>query len=1098
MFERKVRPGVKGRDLPRVLLLCHPETPNILEVVDELLKIENICVIYNTDISLLNDVSLVLDSAQMVLVFADEVFVDKKDETLLKNIELLRKQKLPLIPLVANKDYIDEFTNIFGEIQYISFGDKDKFTRKIKGAFDIYLFKEDIAIKIKENFSSFVFVSYRHKDLRDAQRVINAIHSDERNYNVGVWYDDFLTSGEKFNTEIEDEIKNADGFILITTPNLVNEDNYVRKVEYKLAREQNKKIVPIETLDTDKDLLKEQYLDIPDSLRIENQKEIDEEIFSLFAKEEIKEAGQKYYLGVAYLKGIFVENNFDRAIKLLEESSDMGYFPSTVQLEMIYNYGINTDINYEKAVFYQRRIVDYLYSHKEEPSICIKAKISLATLILNSFANSDEIETLLLEAINELLELEVVEHDQVADCYHALLTYYTSRYTNKDLEKVNKLLDSMLNFVEELAKANIPDLYDEITDLYKDIATHYYQINELDLTVKYAKLSFEYNQKALQEDFQGYINRYLISVINISHILSGFAVNIYRPYAEQALKEYEKYQQFNKETKLNKIQYIHLLSLVAFAKSTMHEDPLELIQQADELLLEVDVSNSLNLRTKKHTILLKLADSYQKFSEDYQMIANRYQELALDLANYNQKLESSGKIVPASYYNYYHCLMMLCNYLTAYKPDDEENSRIVLQYLDEITRVNNKKINIDSYKMDNTFGLFHYYGIYLYHYTNIKDKEKANYYFDLLVNTKMTDYKSPTLYPRMEIPITGLAFSAYLLDRQRDLEEYIIKIINGPFKGDKAFEYTFFYYLTKPYLKGICDNWIANRIVQFCTLTCELADEQNEKMEIIRLLIPIKDLVNEARDLGQMLFIELLRRTSHYLALAVKDDKVLPVSKIALDYVKQMSFALYVLFDKEEEKDTFINLAIDLFFILQEAFKTSDHDRIPPLYCGALLYLGELCTFEEKINQLSASCFDFLTRLLDEYQGFYDSIPVLLDSMADHDYDSLGVMMRASINGFKKAIKEHELIPAHIAYLCLSLGDYLLDNGEEVQAMNAYMDCVDEVNEVEEFYSEKTAYTYYAKAFKEIANILHDLGKEEESKQYYEAYLKAQKICDEE
>ena len=46
---------------------------------------------------------------------------------------------------------------------------------------------------------------------------------------------------------------------MVVTPNLVIEDNFVRREEYPMAREAGKPILPAEMIETDQSLLFEQY-----------------------------------------------------------------------------------------------------------------------------------------------------------------------------------------------------------------------------------------------------------------------------------------------------------------------------------------------------------------------------------------------------------------------------------------------------------------------------------------------------------------------------------------------------------------------------------------------------------------------------------------------------------------------------------------------------------------------------------------------------------------------------------------------------------------------------------------------------------------------
>lgn len=59
-------------------------------------------------------------------------------------------------------------------------------------------------------------------------------------------------------------------FTLVVTPNLVNEINYVKTVEYPEAAKQNKIIIPAELEKTDQNELEKLYPGIPNSFDARN------------------------------------------------------------------------------------------------------------------------------------------------------------------------------------------------------------------------------------------------------------------------------------------------------------------------------------------------------------------------------------------------------------------------------------------------------------------------------------------------------------------------------------------------------------------------------------------------------------------------------------------------------------------------------------------------------------------------------------------------------------------------------------------------------------------------------------------------------------
>ena len=107
---------------------------------------------------------------------------------------------------------------VFGEIQFLSkvshdsteISYKDKLSDFLKSAVK----DKGNTIMAMQNFKGMVFLSYRKKDRQIAQQLMKELHNDKELYDLCIWYDEFLTPGEKFNDEIELLLANCDLMIL--------------------------------------------------------------------------------------------------------------------------------------------------------------------------------------------------------------------------------------------------------------------------------------------------------------------------------------------------------------------------------------------------------------------------------------------------------------------------------------------------------------------------------------------------------------------------------------------------------------------------------------------------------------------------------------------------------------------------------------------------------------------------------------------------------------------------------------------------------------------------------------------------------------------
>ena len=72
---------------------------------------------------------------------------------------------------------------------------------------------------------------------------------------IRLWYDTNLHPGENYSTTIAAQLKTSDLFLLLVTPSVLEPDNYIARVEYPLARQEKKTVLPIVMRPTDRKAL---------------------------------------------------------------------------------------------------------------------------------------------------------------------------------------------------------------------------------------------------------------------------------------------------------------------------------------------------------------------------------------------------------------------------------------------------------------------------------------------------------------------------------------------------------------------------------------------------------------------------------------------------------------------------------------------------------------------------------------------------------------------------------------------------------------------------------------------------------------------------
>ena len=150
-------------------------------------------------------------------------------------------------------------------------------------------------------------------------------------------------------------------FTLAVTPNLVNEENYVMTVEYPEAKKAGKKILPAELVPTDKGELSDKFEGIPDcadAYGVELTDALMRAFEELAIKENDNSPEHNFFIGLAYLGGIDVEVDHERAVKLITSAAEAGLPEAMEKLVSMYRNGEGVERNYHTAIEWQRRLVE--------------------------------------------------------------------------------------------------------------------------------------------------------------------------------------------------------------------------------------------------------------------------------------------------------------------------------------------------------------------------------------------------------------------------------------------------------------------------------------------------------------------------------------------------------------------------------------------------------------------------------------------------------------------------------------------------------------------------------------------------------------------
>ena len=383
---------------PKVLFACHPnDYASALPLISEDILRHSNCVIWYSDEDIIfesqEEAEALLEDMQLLTVAVTDRFLSQPNEAKDVILPLALSLHIPLLPIMLEQGLEWRFNEICAEVQlvnrYVSDSTATPYDDVLKTFLQSVLVSDELAQKVRNAFDAYVFLSYRKKDRRHAKRLMRLIHENKEFRDIAIWYDEYLVPGEDFNDAIKDAFNKSSLFALAVTQNLLEEGNYVKEVEYRDARKRYQaahktndkfEIVPVELYDdepdsqrTDRVQLAADYPDIPE-VEDEHEREKTNAAF-ISALERIGKkpndgtSTHRFFIGLAYLCGIDVEPNYDRALELLTsaaEDEEEPCYEATEKLVDMYTNGEGVAPNAFEARKWQKKLVEQYKAEYEK------------------------------------------------------------------------------------------------------------------------------------------------------------------------------------------------------------------------------------------------------------------------------------------------------------------------------------------------------------------------------------------------------------------------------------------------------------------------------------------------------------------------------------------------------------------------------------------------------------------------------------------------------------------------------------------------------------------------------------------------------------
>ena len=290
------------------------------------------------------------------------------------SIELLLKkcteESVTLLPVLTEKSLDIPYNTLFGTRQFLLMYDDDPtvipFPDKLAALLNESFVEKSTYEKVKRTYKASIFLSYRKKDRALARQLMQAIHERPIFRDVAIWFDEYITPGESWSKEIERAISEGDLFVLMVTPNLVNENNYVIRCEYPASRKQGKPCFALQMEEVPMKKLLKTFTGLKNVYSIDRPDDFFDDLKnSLGIEDHELSPEEKYLLGLAYLFGIITEKNVDYALAYIEDSANASFPDAMMRLSVINKNGIGKQVDAESAIFWKRKLVEYYENNKD-------------------------------------------------------------------------------------------------------------------------------------------------------------------------------------------------------------------------------------------------------------------------------------------------------------------------------------------------------------------------------------------------------------------------------------------------------------------------------------------------------------------------------------------------------------------------------------------------------------------------------------------------------------------------------------------------------------------------------------------------------------
>jgi len=395
----------------KVYLCVHPEDFPAFssDIANEILALHD-CAVWYADPNQHRDDAFLsaLTDMNLFVMPVTKRLLTTKSHAIEKEFAFAAAHHIPVLPLMQEPGLVNLFNEVCGNLQFLDPHVKDltaiSYKEKLAKYLDEVLLDDETVQKIQAAFDAYIFLSYRKTDRAFAQELMGLIHENDFCRDIAIWYDEFLTPGEDFNAMIQAALKKSDLFVMTVTPQLVapasgsTQDNYIVQAEYPLARQAGKPILPVEMAQTNDALLDLKFKGLPPRTKGSNKAALAAALQASLTQVALRKNDSPvhdFFIGLAYLKGIDVEVNHQKAVQLIQASANANVLQAVETMVQLYNTGTGVERSNEKMLQWQQRLVqlrqnEYNASHTAEAGLALLQDLQFLQQLHEAMGNTEQ------------------------------------------------------------------------------------------------------------------------------------------------------------------------------------------------------------------------------------------------------------------------------------------------------------------------------------------------------------------------------------------------------------------------------------------------------------------------------------------------------------------------------------------------------------------------------------------------------------------------------------------------------------------------------------------------------------------------------------